>query len=82
MKYYYNSTEKNCKIDCTENLKKGYSGYFLAGYQDPCEAGKLSIMVNDNGTCLTPVFDENDKRVCFPKYAGKEIRELLNNPLF
>jgi hypothetical protein len=81
MKYFYNSTEKNCKIECTDSLKRG-SGYFLSGFNDTGDAGKLYIMVWDNGTCLTPVFDENGKNPIYFQYQGKEIRELNFNPLF
>ena len=72
MKYYYTSGSN--KIDCTDKLKKG-SGYFLGGYQDEKEAGLLYIMVWDNGTCLTPVFDQAGNMIRKPEYAGKDLKE-------
>ena len=72
MKYHYKSS--NTAIDCTEKLKHGY-GYFLGGYQDPNDAGLLYIMVNDNGICLTPVFNQSGNMVRKPEYAGKDVIE-------
>ena len=76
MKYYYKSG--STLIDCTEKLKNGF-GYFLGGYQDKKEIGLLYIMVWDNGTCLTPVFDQSGNMIRMTKYAGMDLKDTNFN---
>jgi len=53
-------------------------GYFLAGYQDEKMKGLLyTLSLSDNGTVLTPVFNENKEMICRPEHAGKEYNEVV-----
>lgn len=54
------------------------SAYALAGFQNESDKGKVSIMVNDNGTCLVPLFNAKTRKrviVTNPKLFGKDITE-------
>jgi hypothetical protein len=52
-------------------------GYYMAGYQDPKDAGKLSTLQNIGGaTCLVNVYDSKGRNICKPKYAGKYFKEI------
>lgn len=53
-----------------------YNGYFLGGYHDNYEAGKLFFLHRDNDkTVLGPVFDESGVNPVHPEFAGKDVKE-------
>lgn len=72
--YWINNTGE--KVPLTQEQVERRA-YFLGGYQVPEDKGKLSIMVQDNGTALVPVFRVDGSRPCEPKHAGKDYKELI-----
>ena len=53
-------------------------GYFMAGFQDDRDEGKLSTIHNFNGsTCLCYVVDENDNEIIVKDFAGEEVPDLM-----
>lgn len=75
-KFYYNYAGN--MVEC-KNLSQ--YGYFLSGYQDIADTGKLYILaLSESGrTCLTPVYDEHGQTPCHPEYAGTELKNLNIN---
>jgi hypothetical protein len=73
--YYVFDTERKEKVKIN-NLE--IYGYFMSGFQDERDTGKLATLWNCNqGTCLLYVTDENDNEIVVKEYAGEEIPDLM-----
>lgn len=70
MKYYVT------KYDGTrQEVNPNVHGYFLGGYQNPADAGKLYACHLDGGTVLSEVIDENGNGICRPEYVGRDVKD-------
>jgi hypothetical protein len=75
MQYFIKDLEKEL-ILISEYSIKTY-GYFLAGFQDENDKGKLTVIQNINGsTCLVPVYNLKGKQIKQPEKAGKYLKEI------
>lgn len=73
--YFVFDTERKQKVK-VNNLE--IYGYFMSGFQDERDTGKLSTLLNCNGsTCLLYVVDENDNEIIVKDFAGEEVPELM-----
>ena len=72
--YIYDSKgEEKIKVNNLDTY-----GYFMAGFQDDKDIGKLSTTWNFNGsTCLCYVVDENDNEIVVKEYAGEEVPDII-----
>lgn len=69
---YYAEKSDGSKVE----FKKLPNAYFLSGYHDKKDAGKLYVSIFDNGTTLTPLYHKSGKTIKMIQYAGKEVNQV------
>lgn len=72
---YYKNTAGE-KVSITEG-KLTANGYYLGRFNDPKDAGKLYLMVWDEGTALVPVFNDNGEIPVRLEFAGKNYNQTI-----